>query len=124
MHGYFSKQVSSYDVALKNRQNLAVLQISMSKDEVLKIFGTETTKPYLGPIINSPYRVETFKDDKDNHLDVLFFYTDEMGDSTSYGISEEELTPIVLKNGKVEGWGRSYLSSISENYNYRIKRSR
>jgi hypothetical protein len=33
-------------------------------------------------------------------------------------MSEDELTPVVLKEGKVEGWGRIYLAEIAPSYRY------
>jgi hypothetical protein len=34
-------------------------------------------------------------------------------------ISDDELTPVVPKSGKVEGWGRSYLAAIAPSYRFR-----
>jgi hypothetical protein len=100
-----------------NRENLNKLSVGMTKAEVLSIMGSETKKLLEGTIVNSPYRAETIKDNAGNSLEIMFFYTDE---KESLGvISDDELTPVILKDGKVDGWGRTFLSEIAPSYRYR-----
>lgn len=105
------------NVLVKNRENLGRLSIGMTKDEVVSIMGSETVKTLEQLIINSPYRVETLKDNNDQNLEILFFYTDEKRDVNK--ISDDELTPVVLKDGKVQGWGRTFLADIAPSYRVR-----
>ena len=89
----------------------------MSKNDVLEIMGNETISTVDHIAITSPYRVETLKDANNQNLEILFFYTDEKRESTK--ISDDELTPVILKAGKVEGWGRTYVSDIAPSYRYK-----
>ena len=90
----------------------------MSKDQVIAVMGTKTVKT-MWVDINSPYRVETLKDSNSQNLEILFFYTEEKDALSS--VSDEELTPVVLKAGKVEGWGRIYLAEIAPSYRYKYQ---
>ena len=105
----------AFKTILKNRQNLARLAIGMTKDQVIAVMGSKTVKT-MWVDINSPYRVETLKDSNNHNLEILFFYTEEKDSLAS--MSEEELTPVVLKEGKVEGWGRIYLAEIAPSYRH------
>ena len=105
------------EISLKNRENLNRMSVGMSKADVLDIMGTTTVFTVDGGAINSPYRVETIKDDNGTDLEVLFFATDNPKEGEQ--ISDRELTPVILNNGKVQGWGRTYLASISHTYRYK-----
>ena len=105
----------AFKTILKNRQNLERLAIGMSKAQVIAIMGSKTVKTFFIDI-NSPYRVETLKDINNQNLEILFFYTEERNSLS--GVSDDELTPVVLKDGKVEGWGRIYLADIAPSYRY------
>ena len=56
---------------MKNRQNLERLAIGMSKDQVIAVMGSKTIKT-MWVDINSPYRVETLKDVKNQNLEYCF----------------------------------------------------
>ena len=103
------------NTVMKNRQNLERLSIGMSRDQVIAVMGSKTIKT-LWVNINSPYRIETLKDVNNQNLEILFFYTEEK--DMLFTMSEDELTPVVLKEGKVEGWGRIYLAEIAPSYRY------
>ena len=69
--------------------------------------------------INNPYRVEAFKG-KDGHIhEVLYYYTDLKKDDGV--ITNDELTPIVLKDGEVVGWGWGFLSDNVTRYQIDIR---
>ena len=100
-----------------NRQNLIKLSMGMSKAEVLNTMGTKTIWAE-GTTINNPYRSETLQG-KDKTLEVLYYYTDiKRADGA---ITDDELTPIVFDNGKVIGWGWSFLEDNKNKYEIRVR---
>ena len=101
----------------RNRENLNKLSVGMTKAEAISIMGSETKRLLGGLIVTSPYRVETIKDNTGSSLEIMFFYTDEK--EYPAVVSDDELTPVILKDGKVDGWGRTYLSEIAPSYRYR-----
>ncbi len=117
------RTVWAEDILAKNRENLNRLSMGMLKSDVLNIMGTQTITAYESAqsaqmiVITNPYRTEIMKNEKGENLEVLFYYTDEkrLGQ-----ITDNELTPIVLKDGKVEGWGRSYLMDVVYSYRARL----
>ncbi len=113
--------VSADSILAKNRENLSRLAIGMPKQDVLNTMGTGTVDAiYPGgssTVVTNPYRTEIMKNEKGENLEVLFYYTDE---KRLTQITDNELTPIVLKDGKVEGWGRSYLMDVVYSYRARL----
>jgi len=84
----------------------------MTKNEVLAHFGD---KKY-GKLMN-PYKVETYSP-SDNSLIVVFFYYTHNSDkipsdvffkfSHDVNVTDDDLTPVIFKDGKVIGWGHSF----------------
>jgi hypothetical protein len=105
-----------------NRENLKKINIGMSKDEVLQIMGT---KPFVSGgfvqlvrrgdkrqktiVINNPYRSETLSV-KDKGLQVVYYVTDIKYDDSV--ITDDELTPFIFEEGKLIGWGQSFLQNF------------
>jgi len=84
---------------------------------ILRETGTKV-EPEAPRRINNPYRVEAFKG-KDGHIhEVLYYYTDLKKDDGV--ITNDELTPIVLKDGKVVGWGWGFLNENVTKYQVQI----
>jgi hypothetical protein len=80
--------------------------------------GTETVNVGFGRRITNPYRVETMKGKDDQLYEILFYYTDIK--KRDDAITDDELTPIVLKDGKVVGYGWSFLNDNVARYKYQI----
>jgi len=111
--------VDFYDqVRATNRNNLIHLSVGMAKPEALSIMGTETVNVGFGRRITNPYRVETMKGKDDQLYEILFYYTDIK--KRDDAITDDELTPIVLKDGKVVGYGWSFLNDNVARYKYQI----
>ncbi len=91
-----------WEVRVMNRESLAQLAPGMSKEEALEVMGTETMEGDDGDI-NNPFRTELFQDDENTTVEVLYYYTDKKNNDKA--ITDDELTPVVLKNGRVVGWG-------------------
>jgi hypothetical protein len=101
-----------------NRSNLNKISLGMTKSEVLNIMGTKTISSFEGSIINSPYRSETTTHNGINY-EIHFFYTDTKKSDNS--ITDDELTPVVYLNGKVVGYGWSYLKENIKKYQLDIR---
>ena len=124
--------VSLQDVTAVNRQNLLRLSIGMSKNEVLNVMGTETKTakvalhqygnwaetPVENMKINNPYRSEILQS-KDKTFEVLYYVTDVR--KSDINTSEDELTPLVFDNGKLIGWGWSFLNDNVQRYELRMR---
>ena len=93
---------SSYlQQATENRSKISRLLIGMTKPEVLAFMGTE---PFHFPFasrstIQNPYRIEMMKSGE-NTYEIIYYFSDVKG--RIRGVDEDELTPIILKNGKVK----------------------
>jgi hypothetical protein len=107
------------NVAEQNTVRLQQLQPGMSKEDVQRIMGTTTHRSgrYSIP---APYRSEMYPANG-KRVEVLYYYT-----SVNYEverIADDELTPIVLIDGQVDGWGWSYWENTADRLNIRIRRS-
>jgi len=113
---------------LQNRQALPKISIGMTKEAVNTLMGTNTAeeKEFVGllfggykkQIVNNPYRTETLQG-KDKVLEVYYYYTDVK--SRDDAITDDELTPIVFDEGKVIGWGWSFLETNASKYEIRLR---
>lgn len=114
-------------VRSNNRENLSKLKTGFSKDEVLGVMGQGSTQtwqpgilllPWPATKITNPYRTEVFPLRSDT-LEVLYYYTDIK--AADGAITDDELTPIVLKNGKLDGWGWMYWNDTVKRYEIRLR---
>lgn len=110
-----------------NREHLAKVSIGMTKDEVLKVMGTKSFSTYSqGDVfgipsyltITNPYRSEILQG-KEKTLEVVYYVTDVKKDDNA--ISDDELTPFVFDNGKLIGWGWSFLNDNTQKYEIRTR---
>ena len=108
------KLARQQDVRALHRAHLSILSIGMTKKEVVKIMGSETTtiaEKQHREIINNPYKREMVPC-KDKICEVLYYYTDVK--KRDWAITEDELTPVVFDNDKLIGWGRAFLENIKK----------
>ncbi|MFZ0034858.1 MAG: DUF3192 domain-containing protein [Sedimentisphaerales bacterium] len=106
---------SSLDrVRTANRQNIMKLSVGMTKQQALAIMGNKSGGGWFGePTVNSPYKSEILQG-KDKTLEVLYYYTDVKSviyTANPATIKDDELTPLVFDNGRLIGWGASFLDS-------------
>lgn len=80
----------------------------MPKDRVAAIMGNGSGSGFEGTISN-PYRRETLLGLDGRSYDVLFYYTDYVGEKNV----ETGLTPVVFLGGKVSGIGWTYMDSVA-----------
>ncbi|MGA1979343.1 MAG: DUF3192 domain-containing protein [Sedimentisphaerales bacterium] len=107
---------SSLDrVRTANRRNILKLSVGMTKEQSLAIMGNKSGGGRFGePTVNSPYKSEILQS-REKTFEVLYYYTDIK--SVIYAanpatITDNELTPLVFDNGKLIGWGTSFLEDI------------
>ena len=99
-------------VRTMNKERLNELEIGMSKDEVLIIMGTKRFSIASSPFtVENPFRIEVQSSDK-NIYRVLYYYTDLV--KADGFITDDELTPVILKNNKLVGWGRDVWDRLSD----------
>lgn len=112
-----------FQIANENREHLGRLAIGMTRDQVLEVMGTGTKEARVrGPFgrfpVSNPYRTETVTMKDGSVVEVLLYCTDFRG--AEFAISEDELTPIVLKDGRVIGWGRTFFEEV-QRYEVRVR---
>ena len=125
-----------------NRENTNKLSIGMTKKEVLDIMGTKTKSYYeigivrgffrglftLGILwfvdavpagkISHPYRTEILQG-KDKTFECLYYYTDIKRQDGA--ITDDESTPLIFDNGKIIGWGWSFMKENINKYEIRVR---
>lgn len=96
-----------------NRMNLLKLSVGMTKQEVLDIMGTKAVRG-----INNPYRIEAMMDKNGHVHEFLFYYTD---DTVPGRIADSEMTPLVIIDGKLVGWGRGFFTEHVDKLEVRVR---
>ncbi|MEI8172722.1 MAG: DUF3192 domain-containing protein [Deltaproteobacteria bacterium] len=133
MSGCYYKSLGHLDkLRTENRQNLLKLSIGISKQEALGIMGNATaTDIYINEekvTASNPYKNEILQG-KDKTFEVIYYLTeskhqkvvDYWGYSQATPITEDELTPLVFDNGKLIGWGWSFLKNNSQTFEIRMR---
>jgi len=115
---FLSGCVSTSQIRADNRQKLMSLSTGLSKQEVLEKMGTKTIKADDGTVVTNPYRTEMYRA-KGSVFELLLYYTDIQ--KSDGAITDDELTPIVLKDGQVDGWGWSYWNDVIQKYEIRVR---
>lgn len=96
-------------VTARSRNRLNALRVGMTREQVMNTMGTESY--YVNGIgsITNPYRSETFRASDGRVIQVLFYYTDYRGIDL---LRDDDFTPVVLENGHVVGWGRTFFDDV------------
>ncbi|HCX31782.1 MAG TPA: hypothetical protein DHU55_18735 [Blastocatellia bacterium] len=111
-----------------NRMKLLKLSPGMSKTEVLDAMGVGEQRVCC-PLrtVTNPHRTEAYSAGG-SRFEVLYYYTDKKTDSSNdpyssnaSNVQDDELLPIVLKDGKLEGWGWSFWNDTVNRYEIRIR---
>lgn len=90
-----------------NRANLAKIEPGMTRAQVAQVMGDETFTASSGTVSN-PEKRETIKDAKGVQYDVLYYYTEQIGQKKW----EDGMTPVVLSGDKVVGIGWKEIATI------------
>jgi len=103
--------ISMKDTAAMAQINMNRIDRGMTKAAVLEIMGTKThygVRPYhRTTTVPHPYKRE-FVNYNGIDYEVLYYYT-------YYVRGDKALTPIVLKDDKVVGWGWTYFRTLDRN---------
>ena len=94
-----------------NRAALAKVEIGMNKSQVENTMGSRSAESAEGRYsrYENPYKRELIRGTDGQPYDVLYYYTQEIGERPI----ETGLTPVVFNEGRVVGIGWGYLDSIS-----------
>ena len=109
--------VSLDAIRSQNRQSLMSLSPGMTKQEVLVVMGTKVIMSEDGQI-NNPYRTEMYRS-QGHAFELLLYYTDKK--RADGAITDDELTPLVIMDGKLDGWGWSYWNGLVQKYELRVR---
>lgn len=114
--------ITTEETRAMNKIAINKLSLGISKAETLRIMGTKThysrPRKFERTIIPNPYKVTSFKN-KDGIYTILYYYTDVKKHDGA--VTDDELTPIVLLNDKVIGWGQNILPSNVKKYQLDIR---
>jgi len=82
-------------VATSNRGRLSDLKLGISQGQTLEVMG-------------KPWKTESYLEGSSTFV-ILYYVTQVIPDNAT---TEDEMTPIVLKDGKLVGWGRKFFSDL------------
>ncbi len=74
---------------------------------------------YRGKQINNPYRTEANRTADGVSVEILFYYTDQRVSDPA--ITDDELTPLVIEDGVLAGWGWNFLDQNVEKYRIELR---
>jgi hypothetical protein len=125
-----------------NRERLNNLTVGMAKAEVLEAMGSESVQTYKKSAlpskkgskeisreiralyrserINNPFRIETSQTADGVFIEILLYYTDIL--TVDGAITDDELTPVVIENGVLVGWGWVFLDQNVQKYRIELRR--
>jgi Protein of unknown function (DUF3192) len=96
-------------VLAHNREALSRLSLGMTREQVIQIMGTKDFK-----YVTNPYRTEAFTTPDGKHVEILYYATANRRNDAAY--LGDELTPIVLEEGVVVGWGWTHVRIYADRY--------
>jgi hypothetical protein len=108
----------------KNRVNLSKLSLGMSKEDAIAVMGQKKFSAgnffynEIPVTINNPYRNEIVAGKDGSTLEVFYYVTDVHRNDGL--ITDDELTPLVFDNGKLIGWGQTFLNDITRKSSQRF----
>ena len=108
VHAEDVETVSYKTLLSRNLTNLNKLSVGMTKQQVMELMGTFQSKT-SNSVVPNPYMTESMLISGKQH-EVLWYLTKKYPPFTP--VKKSQATPVVLKEGRVVGWGDSYLSSI------------
>jgi hypothetical protein len=101
-----------------NRQAMNKVELGMSKNKVETVMGNRSAEDMFEGRYENPYKRETVKGVDGNTYDVMYYYTQQIGNKPI----ESGLTPVVFLGEKVVGIGWGYLDGVSGNSTSTIRR--
>jgi len=109
-------------VQSENRAKLYLLERGQTREQVLEEMGTEPQEYNKGVlssgVVQNPYFSETHLVGAEKIE--IFYYATHIKNSDGV-ITSDELTPLVLVDDVLAGWGWQYLSVFTEQYDLRLE---
>jgi hypothetical protein len=102
------------DAVSENQQALQSLRPGMSASEVRALMGEGEVVRYKKIYLVDPWRSEAFPLPDGTDVLILFYVTQPAREY--YHTEDHDLTPIVLEDDRVVGWGSSYLRRSNDRY--------
>ncbi len=106
-----------------NKKNIAQLSVGMTRFDIEKVMGNGAAGGRLGDIVfgrlqhlrvSNPMREERISGPDGASYHVLFYYTDLRQRDDK--VTDDELTPVVLRDEKIAGIGYGYLGERVPKY--------
>ena len=98
----------------QNQQSLQQLALGMTGGEVTALLGEGEIVQYRKILLVDPWRSEGFALADGTPVRILYYLT--QPPQKYYAPDEADLTPIVLENDTLVGWGWSYLRRNTDRY--------
>jgi len=106
-------------LADRNNARIATLQRGMTPEQVIARIGPGNGADLLGNFsLPNPYKTEMYPAGDDTFR-ILFFYSQRT--KADGNITDDELMPVVFKNGLLDGFGWSYWEGVAAQYSIRIR---
>lgn len=100
-----------FNVVRQNNLAMTSLSVGMTKDEFFAAMGPHREfRVGQGRIVTNPYKVEQAMH-QDGRLYEIIWYITGAGNVYDFDIYEKDLTPFVVIDGKLAGWGWSFYRS-------------
>ena len=110
--------------AYQTRTNInSKLSYGMSKQQVISLMGSEIYNDSYGEgVISKPFKTAMYTKNE-VVIEIVYYYTENKG-GIGYRVDDEELTPLVFINGKLDSWGwESWVEKAKRydiNVNYKV----
>lgn len=107
--------VVAYESAVSaNRQKVEALKIGMTRAEVDAVMGSGELVHYKKIQLRNPWRTDVLRLDDGRVQQVLYYVTN--GYAWRGGRDQDQLTPVLLENGRVVGWGWAFVARDRPRY--------
>lgn len=107
--GEEGKALNMQSVADDNKENLEKLGYGISKKAVMQIMGETDYELRDKFLVPQPYQKETYRIDG-KKIEVLYYVTEVK--EPDQDITRDELTPVVIEDGRYTGWGEHHLRVV------------
>ena len=101
------------EITRQNNARIMTLQRGMTPEQVIEHIGLSNNFR-----VPNPVRSEMYPAGDDTFRLLYFFSQLTVSDGK---VTDEELMPVVFKNGMLDGWGWSYWEGVAAQYSIRIR---
>jgi len=97
-------------IAGTNRSRLRNLKVGMTRAQVVEVMGDEQWDDVKGgfDVMSNPYETASYSSGHGDPIEVLYYYTT-FHRWSGTAPKPKHLTPVVLTNGVLVGWGHEFL---------------